>query len=82
MKEVDKATEGHNNNEERPSLLVRSVDIVGDRNFPKGCEFSTGALDPRPIQDAKVTDVVNDESKVSKFCFFDMLLPVFIMLLT
>jgi hypothetical protein len=26
----------------------------------------TGTLDPRPMQDAKVMDVVNDESKVSK----------------
>lgn len=24
----------------------------------------TGTLDPRPMQDAKVSDVVNDESKV------------------
>ena len=26
----------------------------------------TGTLDPRPMQDAKVTDVVNDESKVRR----------------
>ena len=44
MKEVDKATEGHNDNEEHPSLLARSVDIVGDGNFPKGCEFSPDRL--------------------------------------
>ena len=25
----------------------------------------TGTLDPRPMQDAKVADVVNDDSKVS-----------------
>lgn len=27
----------------------------------------TGTLDPRPMQDSKVSDIVNDESKVSKF---------------
>lgn len=29
----------------------------------------TGTLDPRPMMDAKVADVVNDECKVSDFPF-------------
>jgi DNA repair exonuclease SbcCD ATPase subunit len=29
----------------------------------------TGTLDPRPMQDAKVADVVNNDSKVSALCF-------------
>ena len=42
-KEDDKATEGHDD-DKRPSLLAKSVDIVGDGNFPKGCEFSPDGL--------------------------------------
>ena len=44
IKEDDKATEGHDDDDEHPSLLARSVDIVGDGNFPKGCAFSPDGL--------------------------------------
>lgn len=40
---MDDAKEDHDY-DELPCLLARSVDIVGDGNFPKGCEFSPDGL--------------------------------------